>query len=131
MVSKLGIVFSLIMVAHALIYPNKYSMIIAIIGYIIALGTTVIYGLCKSPIETSSGNLSETNLDSKDTIKNIQCFNELALFKPDTGKIAIRSHSGIQASTEPDPLDSGMYKVQPTKPDEEEGYKEDYIPGYN
>lgn len=125
------------MVAHALIYPNNYSMIIAIIGYIIALGSTVIYGLCKFPSETSSGNLSETNLGSKDTIKNVQSFNELALFKPSTSKIAIRSHAGIQASTEPDPLskksidiDSRMYKVQYTKPDEEEDYKEDYIPGY-
>ena len=129
------------MVAHALIYPNNYSMIIAIIGYIIALGSTVIYGLCKFPSETSSGNLSQTNLGSKDTIKNVQSFNELALFKPSTSKIAIRSHAGIQASTEPDPLlkksidiDSRMYKVQYTKPDEEEDYKEDYkedyIPGY-
>ncbi len=125
------------MVAHALIYPNNYSMIIAIIGYIIAMGSTVIYGLCKSPSETSSGNLSETNLASTDTIKKVQSFNELILLKPSTTKIAIKSHSGIQASTEPDPLskksidiDSRMYKVQYTKPDEEEDYKEDYIPGY-
>ena len=45
---KLGITISLIMVAHALFYPNKFSLIIAILGYMIALVSAVIYGLCKS-----------------------------------------------------------------------------------
>lgn len=46
--SKVGITISLGMVAHALFYPNKFSLIIAILGYMIALVSAVIYGLCKS-----------------------------------------------------------------------------------
>jgi len=46
-ISKIGIILSLAMVAHALFYPNKFSLIIAIIGYIIALASAVAIGLCK------------------------------------------------------------------------------------
>lgn len=47
-VAKFGITISLFMVAHALFYPNKFSLIIAILGYIIALVSAVIYGLFRS-----------------------------------------------------------------------------------
>lgn len=47
-ISKIGMIVSLFLVAHALVYPNRFSLIIAILGYIIALMSAVIYGLYKS-----------------------------------------------------------------------------------
>ena len=47
-VAKFGIPISLFLLAHALFYPNKFSLIIAILGYIIALISAVIYGLFRT-----------------------------------------------------------------------------------
>jgi hypothetical protein len=59
-VSKIGIILSLAMVTHALFYPNKFSLIIAIIGYIIALASAVAYGLCK--FSTNSQKVPQENM---------------------------------------------------------------------
>lgn len=53
--SKIGIIISLVMVAHALFYPNRFSLFIAIFGYIIAIGSATIYGLCKSNKNSQKG----------------------------------------------------------------------------
>jgi len=65
--TKFGIFISLFMVAHALFYPNRFSLIIAIFGYIIAIGSATIYGLCKSNKKLQKGmgeNLLETTSES-------------------------------------------------------------------
>ena len=62
-ISKFGIIISLVMVAHALFYPNKFSLIIAIFGYIIAIVFAVIFGLSKSSTKSST-NLQEVELKS-------------------------------------------------------------------
>lgn len=67
-ISKFGIIVSLLMVAHALFYPNKYSLIIAVFGYIIALVSAVVYGLCKAPLRPSIEKV-------EDISKNPQSFN--------------------------------------------------------
>lgn len=64
------------MVVHALFYPNKYSLIIAIIGYVIALASAVAYGLCKFstvPQKVSQVNMVEEQIpeSEKENILNI------------------------------------------------------------
>lgn len=56
-ISKIGMIISLFLVVHALVYPNRFSLYIAIFGYIFALVSAVIYGLCKS--ETRQVRLEE------------------------------------------------------------------------
>lgn len=63
LIAKFGITISLFMVANALFYPNKFSLIIAILGYIIALISAVIYGLCRTN-ETLQESITVNDLES-------------------------------------------------------------------
>lgn len=66
--SKFGIIISLIMVAHSLVYPNELSLIITIAGYIIAVVSTVVYALIIPPINSSSEDLTR-DLENSHEIK--------------------------------------------------------------
>lgn len=57
--TKLGMVVSLVLIAHALFYPNKYSLLIVIVGYILVIVSAVVYGLCKAPLKTSIEKVAE------------------------------------------------------------------------
>ena len=64
-ISKIGMIISLVMVIHSLFLPNKFSLIIAIIGYILALASAVAYGLCKfstTPQKVQHENLVEEEI---------------------------------------------------------------------
>lgn len=55
-------IVSLIMIVHALVYSNKYTLLIVIFGYILIIVSTVIYGIYKPLSKPKFANLSETNL---------------------------------------------------------------------
>lgn len=138
--SKVGITISLIMVAHALFYPNKFSLIIAILGYMIALVSAVIYGLCKpnktlpestaiSPSESAYGFPTKNTIDSNPR-RSISPSPRL-----DMGSIiqALVKEKGIdeidtllaKGLDEPDTFKSSWIKR-----DEEDEYIKGDIPGY-
>lgn len=137
--SKVGITISLIMVAHALFYPNKFSLIIAILGYMIALVSAVIYGLCKpnkTLPESTAINPSKSAYEfpTKDTIDS----NPRMSISPspglDMGLIqALVKDKGIdemgallaKGLDEPDTFKSSWIKR-----DEEDEYTKGDIPGY-
>ncbi|SNQ59599.1 hypothetical protein [Candidatus Methanoperedens nitratireducens] len=62
--SKLGMIVSLIMIAHALVYSNKYTLLIVILGYILIVVSTIVYGLYmpQSKQKSTSSSDSETGL---------------------------------------------------------------------
>lgn len=136
--SKVGITISLIMVAHALFYPNRFSLIIAILGYMIALVSAVIYGLCKPnktlPESTAiSPSESAYEFPTKDTDLNPRMS-----ISPssglDMGLIqALVKDKGIdemgallaKGLDEPDTFKSSWIEL-----DEEDEYTKGDIPGY-
>ena len=137
--SKVGITISLIMVAHALFYPNKFSLIIAILGYMIALVSAVIYGLCKPnktlPESTAiSPYKSAYEFPTKDTIDSNPRRSISSSSRLDVGLIqALVTEKGIdemgtllaKGLDEPDTFKSGWIKR-----DEEDEYTKGDIPGY-
>lgn len=66
--SKLGIIISLIMVAHSLVYLNDFSLTITIAGYILAVVSTIVYALHISPSNISSEDLTKS-LENSHEIK--------------------------------------------------------------
>lgn len=142
-VAKFGITISLFMVAHALFYPNKFSLIIAILGYIIALVSAVIYGLCRSSKtlqESTAVSIPESPIKSflKNTIDSSPRMSTLPLQKSNIGPIiqALGNEKGIDevifkisAAEELDELDI-FRESSWIRRNEDDKYTEDDIPGY-
>ncbi len=149
-ISKIGMIISLFLVAHALVYPNRFSLIIAILGYVIALTSAVIYGLYKSSDirQTHLEELSESSFRVS-PINVTGATQRLLLQGLPTFS---RSAQAVHLSTRPlldDKIDIELdinkiaYKIPTTKLDdlemlrkftrateiEEDKYKEE-IPGY-
>lgn len=122
--SKLGIIISLIMVAHSLVYLNEFSLIITIAGYILAVLSTIVYALHISPSNTSSEDLTKS-LDNSQEIKT-EAIKKESLKLVEFGEIGYisRERSGLSFDkpdytlegesnkewTEPDNLDNRDYR---------------------
>lgn len=109
--SKIGIIISLIMVAHSLVYLNEFSLTITIAGYILAVVSTIVYALHISPSNTSSEDLTKS-LENSQEIKT-EAIEKGSLKLLEYGEIAYipRQRSGLS-------FDKSDYTL------EGEGYKE-------
>ena len=143
LMAKFGITISLFMVANALFYPNKFSLIIAILGYIIALISAVIYGLCRtSETLQESTTVNDPEISFKPLSKNTRDSNSKTFHLP------LRKSdyfSTIQALRKEKGIDDLSYKISFAdesndfdtfresswiKRIEDDAYTEDDIPGY-
>ncbi len=135
------------MVSHAIVYLNKFSLIITILGYILAIVSAVVYGLYSPTCELIYGNqpdktVQNSNKSSKSQsyIKNIvhnpKNF-DLLLYHNDTPIwwLIESKKSSLEKYTIDDEL--AILSTQWTKkqklqiPSEEEGYKEKEISIYS
>lgn len=154
-ISKIGIIISLFLVAHALVYPNRYSLIIAILGYLIALISATIYGLYKPSgvrqtiLEEIPEQQSEGLFDSKNVIDTKTKLFSLGLIN--LGKAHAIQGASLSTISRPlldDDIEYDINKMIYTIPFErldklemlrrysrsvkidEDTYKEDILPGY-
>ena len=138
--SKVGITISLIMVAHALFYPNKFSLIIAILGYMIALVSAVIYGLCKpnktlpestaiSPYE-SAYELPTKRYHDSNPRKFISSSSRVYMGSIIQDLVKEKGIDGIDTLSAKGLDEPDTFKSSWIKRDEEDEYTKGDIPGY-
>src|SRR5574341_412221 len=128
-ISKLGMVVSMIMIVHALVYPNEYSLAIVISGYILIIVSAVVYGVCIPQSKTNPTDLSETNLNLTNPTKNYRSCNDSIIpqLKLMRDNIQLRSPIGIQAHNElyallnkPIDVDNITYGAHYVKPEDKD-----------